>query len=243
MVGATDSAERSCATRSALALALFLALYGNAIGIVDWLAESRLVGTVGGLLLGFGVVAFAWRRGQRGLSEVGLYRTGLLRSLFSGLLLGLAMGLPSAGYLWRPDLAPIPVREEAIRALAPVAFLTLLFGQTLFATAIAEELAFRGLLQARLRAVFSAPKAILIGALAFTGWHAVINARTLVGTGLASDPVIGTLACLGQALGVFIGGLAFGLLRERGGNLAGCVVAHWVVDALLLAGLYLGRGP
>jgi membrane protease YdiL (CAAX protease family) len=238
MVAATDSIDRSGTQRSALVLALFLALYGNAIGIVDWLAGSRLVGTAGGLLLGIGVVAGAWRGGRGSLIELGIRRTGLVRSLCGGLLLGLVMGLPSALYLWRPELAPIPVREEAIRALAPIAFLTLLFGQTLFATAIAEELAFRGLLQARLRTVFDARKAILIGALAFTGWHGVINARTLVGTGLASDPVIGTVACLGQALAVFIGGMAFGVLRERSGNLAGCIVAHWVVDALLLAGLY-----
>jgi membrane protease YdiL (CAAX protease family) len=132
----------------------------------------------GGLLLGIGVVAGAWRGGRGSLIELGIHRTGLLRSLCGGLLLGLVMGLPSALYLWRPDLAPIPVREDAIGALAPIAFLTLLFGQTLFATAVAEELAFRGLLQ------------------------------------------------------------AFGVLRERSGNLAGCIVAHWVVDALLLAGLY-----
>ena len=38
---------------------------------------------------------------------------------------------------------------------------------------------------------------------------------------------------------VFVAGLLWSVLRERSGNLAGCVLAHWLVDVLLVAGLYL----
>jgi membrane protease YdiL (CAAX protease family) len=48
------------------------------------------------------------------------------------------------------------------------------------------------------------------------------------------------LASLGQAAAVFLAGLAFGLLRERTGNLAGPIVAHAVVDILLVGGVYFG---
>jgi membrane protease YdiL (CAAX protease family) len=112
----------------------------------------------------------------------------------------------------------------------------------LFATALSEEIAFRGLLQGRLRAAFGPRAAILISALAFAAWHAVVNARTLMEVNLGQYSGLAGLAYLGQGMAVLVGGLAFGLLRERSDNLAGCVLAHWIVDVLLIGGLYLASG-
>jgi membrane protease YdiL (CAAX protease family) len=38
-----------------------------------------------------------------------------------------------------------------------------------------------------------------------------------------------------------VAGVAFGMLRERTGNLAGPIVAHWVVDGLMITLLWLRR--
>jgi membrane protease YdiL (CAAX protease family) len=130
------------------------------------------------------------------------------------------------------------VRHEELRGVSAASFLLLVLVQLPFATALAEELAFRGLLQARLRAAFGPTRAILLGSLVFAAWHLVVNARTLLDTGLGTEPASAVLAYLVQNVAVFLGGLLFGLLRERSSNLAGCVVAHWLTDVLLLAGLY-----
>jgi membrane protease YdiL (CAAX protease family) len=35
--------------------------------------------------------------------------------------------------------------------------------------------------------------------------------------------------------------VAFGLVRERTGNLAGSIVAHWLVDGIMIYSLWRGR--
>src|SRR5207249_9560853 len=152
---------------------------------------------------------------------------------------GLAMGLPGALYFLRPDLVPVPVRVEAAHQATAGIFLLLVLVKIPFATALAEELAFRGLLQTRLRAAFGPLRAIVFGSLAFTAWHFVVSFNTLQDTNLTTNLMLAAPAYLVQNLAVFGGGLLFGTLRERSGNLAGCIVAHWLTDVLLVAGLYL----
>jgi membrane protease YdiL (CAAX protease family) len=225
--------------RGALLLGGGIALYGNSFAVVDGLTRLPLGGTFGGALLGLGAVALAARGGRAELHGLGIHRRGLVRSLLAGLLLGLVLGLPGALYLLRPDLMPLPVQVGAVAHLTPALFFALIFGKILFCTALAEELAFRGLLQSRLREAFGPRQAVLIGALVFTAWHWVVSFTTLQDTTLAADFGTAGLAYLFQNLAVLVGGLLFGLLRERTGNLAGCVLAHWLVDTLLLTGLYL----
>jgi membrane protease YdiL (CAAX protease family) len=224
---------------TALGLGLLLALYGNAFSIADGVSQLSLGGTIGGGLLGLGSLLAGARGGRSELAAFGLRRGGLVPSLIGGLMLGLALGLPGALYFLRPDLAPVAVRYEPLRASSPAVFLALVLVRLPLATALAEELAFRGLLQARLRAAFGAWSAILIGSLAFTAWHLVVSFTTLQSTNLAWDPGAAALAYLGQNLAVFVGGLFFAILRERSGNLAGPILAHWLTDALLMGGLYL----
>jgi membrane protease YdiL (CAAX protease family) len=225
--------------RGALLLGGVLALYGNSFAVVDGLTRLPLGGTLGGALLGIGAVAVAARGGHAELRALGIHRQRLVPSLLGGLLLGLVLGLPGALYLFLPALVPIPVQVGAVAHLTLVPFLGLIFGKILVFTALAEELAFRGLLQSRLREAFGPGRAVVVGAVVFTAWHWVVSFTTLQDTTLASDFGIAGVAYLFQNLAVLLGGLLFGLLRERSGNLAGCILAHWLIDALLLTGLYL----
>lgn len=234
----TRGSWRSVQGRAALGLAVLLALYGNAFQVAEGITRMSLGGVVGGPLVGLGALAVAARGGGLELAAFGLHRRGLGPSLLWGLLLGLAMGLPGAAYLLRPDLAPVPVTHEAVRELGPLGLLVVVFGKILLATALPEELAFRGLLQARLRAVFGPTAAVLLGSLSFAAWHLLVNARTLGEVNLTTDPLLAVIAFLGQLLAVFVGGLAFALLRERTGNLAGPILAHWLVDTLFVGALY-----
>jgi tRNA pseudouridine32 synthase/23S rRNA pseudouridine746 synthase len=236
------SAERAARRRGALALGLGLALYGNAWSIVDGATQLSLGGTIGGGLLGVGALRMASRSGRAGLEAIGLGRRGLGRSLLVGLLLGLLMGLPGVLYAIAPSLAPIEVRYEPLKASGQSTFLLLVLVKIPLATALAEELAFRGILQARLRETFGAPAAVLIGSLVFTAWHLVVSFTTLQATNLAADPLLTTSAYLVQNLAVFGAGLVWCWLREWSGNLAGCVASHWLVDVLLVSGMYVAGG-
>jgi len=104
----------------------------------------------------------------------------------------------------------------------------------------AEELAFRGFLQGRLRRALPGRPVLAVGisSLAFALWHVAVNVRTLRATnvvtaGLAPLPV----ALAAGLLAVFAGGVVFGALHGRAGGLVGPVAAHWLVDAVMLLAL------
>ena len=223
---------------SALGLGAAIALYGNAFAVADGLTQLPLGGTVGGVLLGLTAAAVARRAAPSWLTDLGLTARGLAPSLAWGALLGLLMGLPGLVYLFWPGLAPVALEHAELASLTWPGFLALALLKIPFATALAEELAFRGLLQARLRAAFGSGPAILLGALIFTAWHFVVSFTTLQNTNLAAEPGLAALSYLGQNLAVLAAGLVWGLLRERSGSLWGCVLSHWLVDVLLVGGLF-----
>lgn len=232
------SAAAGNARRGALGLGVGIALYGNAFAVADWLTQLPLGGTVGGLLLGLTAATLARRAAPSWPTDLGLTGRGLGPSLVRGGLLGLVMGLPGLVYLLWPGLSPVALEHTELVGLTWPGFLALALLKIPFATALAEELAFRGLLQARLRAAFGPGQAILLGALIFTAWHFAVSFTTLQDTNLATEPGLAALSYLGQNLAVLAAGLVWGLLRERSGNLWGCVLSHWLVDVLLVGGLF-----
>ena len=135
----------------ALGIGLGIALYGNAFSVVDAVAQLPLGGTVGGALLGATAVLVARRGAAEWAAELGLTRRGLGPSLLWGALLGLTMGLPGLLYFLVPSLVPIAVQHDDVALMTWPAYLSLVLLKIPFATALAEELAFRGLLQSRLR--------------------------------------------------------------------------------------------
>jgi membrane protease YdiL (CAAX protease family) len=223
---------------SALGIGTLIALYGNAFSVADAVSQLPLGGTVGGALLGAAAVLVARRGTPKWAAELGLTRRGLGPSLCWGTLLGLALGLPGLLYFLLPSLAPVAVQHADLAQMTWPAFLGLVLLKIPFATALAEELAFRGLLQSRLRAAFGPGRAILLGGLVFTAWHLVVSFTTLQDTNLAAEPGTAALSYLVQNLAVLLAGLLWGLLRERTGNLWGCVLSHWLVDVLLVSGLF-----
>jgi membrane protease YdiL (CAAX protease family) len=222
----------------ALGIGALIALYGNAFSVADALSQLPLGGTVGGVLLGAAAVLVARRGTLSWAAELGLTRRGLGPSLLWGALIGLAMGLPGLVFFLAPSLAPVTVQHNDVALLTWSGYLSLVLLKIPFATALAEELAFRGLLQSRLRIAFGPGRAILLGALIFTAWHFVVSFTTLQDTNLAAEPATAALTYLGQNLAVLTAGLVWGLLRERTGNLWGCVLSHWLVDVLLVSGLF-----
>jgi membrane protease YdiL (CAAX protease family) len=109
-----------------------------------------------------------------------------------------------------------------------------------------EELAFRGILYDSLRVRFSERAAIAGSACAFACWHFAVTYVTATGqTNIAGarlptflKPFLPLLVVLGTLLSTGFAGVVFAYLRKRTGNLAAPVVAHWVVDGLMIGALW-----
>ncbi len=104
-------------------------------------------------------------------------------------------------------------------------------------TVFPEEVAFRGLLLALFLRHMTARAAVLRSSTVFMLWHAVVNYHTLSNTNLAEAPLLLALGVAGAHIGVFIGGVAFCLLRLRTRHMVAPVIAHWAVNGGILLGI------
>jgi CAAX protease family protein len=153
---------------------------------------------------------------------------------------GLAAGA-GAGWLLiaalpatRPLLGDERIAGLDGRAMAQAALIRIPIG-----TALWEETAFRGVLQAALCRVLPGPAAILVTSGVFGAWHVRPTVAALRVNGLAGDrrrAVAGT--CAGVA-GTAVAGALLSWLRLRSGRLAAPVLLHAAVNsgALVAAGL------
>jgi membrane protease YdiL (CAAX protease family) len=229
--------------RRALAWAGGLALYGNGLNLLVLVVPPRrraALGVAGPLVLSGAVLA--WHRlVERGpLRDLGLHRRGWRGDLLWGGLAGLLMAAPPVLFFRPPGGRRAGVRFDEVAGIGRGALVRRLLLTTPILVAGAEELAFRGFLQGRLRRALPGRPVLAVGisSLAFALWHVAVNVRTLRATnvvtaGLAPLPV----ALAAGLLAVFAGGVVFGALHGRAGGLVGPVAAHWLVDAVMLLAL------
>jgi membrane protease YdiL (CAAX protease family) len=94
-------------------------------------------------------------------------------------------------------------------------------------TAIPEELIFRGVIFAfLLRATRSLFWTVFWSSVCFMAWHGAI--------GLSEVPTLALGALVAKFGGYFLGGPVFSVPRLGTSVLLGCIVAHWLADALLM---------
>lgn len=156
---------------------------------------------------------------------------------------GLAAGA-GAGWLLiaalpatRPLLGDERIAGLDGRAVAHAALVRIPIG-----TALWEETAFRGVLQAALRRVLPEPAAILVASGVFGAWHVRPTLAALQANGLAGDrrrAVAGT--CAGVA-GTAVAGALLSWLRVRSGRLAAPVLLHAAVNSGALIAAYVVTG-
>lgn len=184
-----------------------------------------------------------------GFRGIGLRREGLGRALAGGLGLGLALSLLPLIFFYRPILLDTPLEYGPISKLSRRGLLIEVSLRLLINVAVLEEFAFRGLLYSVLRRKLSPALAVTANAAAFAGWHFAVTTTSAAQSNLADAarlprllrPYLQPLAVLGGMLSTGIAGATFALLRERTGNLVGPIVAHWVVDGLMVVALWRQR--
>jgi membrane protease YdiL (CAAX protease family) len=97
----------------------------------------------------------------------------------------------------------------------------------LIGSALFEEIAFRGLLHAKLARLIGARSALLVGSAAFTAWHFVIawyNVRRTNVPGRWFALLYGAILTL-----LFGAGYVFGVIRDQTGHVGGSIISHWIV--------------
>jgi CAAX protease family protein len=222
----------------AVGACLALTAYNNLLGLHPWHDRwyTRLnAGATGAALAAASLSGLT-------AADIGIGRG---RWLPGRLGCGLAAGA-GAGWLLvavlpatRPLLGDERIAGLGGRAVAQAALIRIPIG-----TALWEETAFRGVLQAALRRVLPEPAAILVTSGVFGAWHVRPTLQALRVNGLAADrrrAVAGT--CAGVA-GTAVAGTLLSWLRVRSGRLAAPVLLHAAVNSgALLAARAVARSP
>lgn len=101
-------------------------------------------------------------------------------------------------------------------------------------TGLFEEVIFRGIFYGYLIKHYSSRYAIFYSSLFFAFWHIMPALKVL----LVDFQVISPLPLIGLWLvglaGAFVAGLIFAWIRHRTGNIAGCLIAHILINDLFL---------
>jgi len=225
----------------AVALALLIIAYGNLVSLppdgvrtgFDWAFIPGSLGFLG--LLG----VWAVRIEGMPLPTLGITSANAGRSALVGAALGAVVILPVVLYFVFPlglkdGIDPEEMQEETWGGFLSWALVRQPLGTSLF-----EEVLFRGVLLAKMTVAWGQRQGLVASSLTFALWHLVINFRTIQGTEVASPAALAALAQMVSLFGLFLGGLFLGLLRQRTGNLAGCVVFHWLVVTAMWGTLFL----
>jgi len=228
-----DRAPRRRARASTVALSTVLLAYAN---IDAWQAMQKpnpLANRVNLRHLGVLLVTLFWARAEHlPQQELGLHHTGLGRSLAWGALIGTAASVVIRLFFLFPLVMNRAVTQPELHGVRPGHLLVLLTGQFLLSTAVFEEVAFRGVLHAKLVRLIGVRNALLVGGGLFSAWHAVITWHNLRESNLPRHLFAPLYAAAMVVL--FGAGLIFGGLRERTGNLAGSILAHWLMVSTIV---------
>ncbi|MPZ14372.1 MAG: CPBP family intramembrane metalloprotease [Chloroflexi bacterium] len=231
LVGA---AARREATSTAVLTAALLA-YANADA---WIAERReraerwagagVQTSLNPIHLTVLAFVLAWAFADRLTArDLGIGAQGLTRSALTGLLLGALGSVPIRLFFAFPLVTNNALRHPEFQGIGLGRLFWLIGAQFLIGTAVVEEVAFRGLLHAKLARLVGERRALVVGSAIFAAWHIVITWYNLRRSNLPPRlfPILypATLAVLSGA------GLLFGGLRQYTGNLVASVIAHWVM--------------
>jgi membrane protease YdiL (CAAX protease family) len=204
--------------------------YANGDAWVATRREQELSATNQFAHLGALAGTLAWAGAERvGPAALGLGRRGLGRGLLWGAAVGLLGSVPIRLFFAFPLVSRRAVTQPEFLGMSWRQVLWIVGTRFLIGSALFEEVAFRGLLHAKLLRLLRPGPALLANSGIFAAWHLVITWHNLRRSNL---PRALFPALYAGAIGaLFGGGLLFGLVRQASGHLAGSVLAHWLMVA------------
>jgi membrane protease YdiL (CAAX protease family) len=222
----------------ALLLSTLLLLYGNLTSLVeperrsDFLLYSNL-GLLSLLLLWSRWVGFS-------LSELGLAGDQAKASTLWGVALGLVLAAPPVAFIaMAPFFTGEPIQAGEINDLSGSEMAFRLAFRIPAGTALFEEVTFRGILYACWLRAGDLRRTVLGTGVVFAFWHTVITFRSVTEAEVVDSAPLIALGYAGSLLGLFVGGVAFALLRWRTDGVAGPFFVHWIVVALMTLAVWL----
>lgn len=186
------------------------------------------------------------RRSGASWASLGLRRDSVGRGLEAGLIamgvvvvaISVITAIPGTReYLADARVAGVGVGEMLYETLVRIPI----------GTALAEEIAFRGVVLGMLLAWVSPLRAVWFSSVLFGLWH-VLPAIDALDTNPAADIASGALATFGevaiQVVATALAGVVFAWLRMRSKSIAAPILAHWAVNgaAYLAAWLVVRNG-
>jgi membrane protease YdiL (CAAX protease family) len=224
-----------------VALALLIIAYGNLVSLppdglrtaFDW---AFILGSLTFLAL---LILWAVRIEGMPLPTLGITSANAGRSALLGGALGAVVILPVVLYFIFPLGLDDGIGYENLEEETWGGFLSWALVHQPLGTALFEEVLFRGVLLAKMTVAWGQRQALVASSLTFALWHLVINFRTIQNTEVASPAALAALAQMASLFGLVLGGLFLGLLRQRTGNLASCIVFHWLVVTAMSGTLFL----
>ncbi|MDE3090754.1 MAG: CPBP family intramembrane metalloprotease [Chloroflexota bacterium] len=230
--------------RRAIGLSLALIVLSNSITLLIYLTgvDRQAVYFVWAVVVLAAVSWWARRYAKLGGEELGLHGKQWKRSAVSGMVIGCLLVIPSLAFLAFPVLLAEPARYREIQDLSRIGLLWRLGVELTIATALTEEILFRGILQALFKRALKATGALVATSIIFALWHLASNALTLSQNAVVLPFIPSGWAqvfgYLGSLVAVGIGGFILSTLRERTNHLAASIVAHWVSVAAITVLVY-----
>jgi membrane protease YdiL (CAAX protease family) len=224
--------------RQALILSLLLLLYSNLTSLFEpeRRQDSLLYSNLG--LLALLLLWTRWAGFTR--EDLGLAGSQNRASALWGIVLGAVLALPPVAFIaLAPFVTGEPVQAGEISDLSGSEMAHRLAFRIPVGTALFEEVTFRGVLYASWLRATDLRRTVLGTGVVFALWHVVITFNSVRESEVVDAAPLIALGYLGSLLGLFVGGVAFALLRWRTGGVAGPFFFHWIVVALMTLTVWL----
>jgi len=225
------------ANRAGLALGIFLCAYNNLVNFLPSLLHAKVY-----VVLNLACLAGIWIMARKYLrlsnAEMGWSRRGLGAGLLWGLAFTAAVIIPFIialkilpGTGWKIS----PPRLDGVTALN-------IWSRVLFriplGTVFFEEMLFRGIFYGYLQRRGKPSRALWISSLFFAFWH-IIPAYEVVSYNFRIGfNLLGVVYWTLGLAGAFCAGIFFAVIRRRTDNIAGCLLAHYLINSLALLIVY-----
>jgi len=219
-------------------LALFLFTYNNVVNSLPRTLHMSLY-----IWMNSGVLCLVWILCRRylhlTLSDLGWTKQNIGKSIIYGLGVSALVMLPAMILAWLFPALTSNIKTPQLQAMARELFWWRLLVHIPVGTAFFEEMLFRGIFYGYVMKNNSQAKTVLVTSIFFGLWHIVPTLRVVSHDLVITSPLLFISLWLLFLLGTFVGGILFGWIRYHTQNIAGCIIAHALINMLSLAGAFL----
>jgi membrane protease YdiL (CAAX protease family) len=212
---------------------IFLFVYNNIVNLLPAELHARLY-----VWMNLLVLALVWLWARRNLNlnagDAGFTKKDLGKSILYGFGLTALIIVPA--FALRHLLPALGITGTFVRleGFSRAELWWRVLVRIPLGTGFFEEMLFRGIFYGYLIKQYSSRRAMLYSSLFFAFWHIMPALKLItIDFHVTSPFAVIALWVVGMS-GAFIAGLIFGWIRDRTGNIAGCLIAHILINDLFL---------